>query len=136
MKTELQRLSRTEWTLMNICWRLGKSTARQVYDESSDRRDRDYQTVKTLLDRIAGKGYLKIEKLGPLCLYTPIVPRPAALATAIEDFTRTVLDNTLAPVFVHLADAGQLKEEELDSLRELLRRHEQAEGDDDARKTT
>lgn len=112
---------------MNICWRLGKSTARQVYDESLGHRERDYQTVKTLLDRIAGKGYLKIEKLGPLCLYTPIVRRSAALAAAIEDFTRTVLDNTLAPVFVHLADSGNLRQEELDSLRELLRRHERDE---------
>lgn len=129
MTSDLPRLSRAEWTLMNICWRLGKSTARQVYDESLDRQERDYQTVKTLLDRIAAKGYLKIEKLGPLCLYTPIVPRSAALGTAIEDFTRTVLDNTLAPVFVHLADSGRLKEAELDSLRELLRRHEQDEGD-------
>ena len=127
MNSEPQRLSRTEWTLMNICWRLGKSTARQVYDESLGHRERDYQTVKTLLDRIAGKGYLKIEKLGPLCLYTPIVRRSAALAAAIEDFTRTVLDNTLAPVFVHLADSGNLRQEELDSLRELLRRHERDE---------
>ncbi len=130
MKSEPQRLSRTEWTLMNICWRLGKSTARQVYEESLDRRERDYQTVKTLLDRIAAKGYLEIEKLGPLCLYTPIVKRSAALATAIEDFTHTVLDNTLAPVFVHLADSGRLQEEELESLRELLRRHEQGKDDD------
>ena len=127
MRSDLQRLSRTEWTLMNICWRLGKSTARQVYEESLDHRERDYQTVKTLLDRIGAKGYLKIEKLGPLCLYSPIVARSAALGAAIEDFTRTVLDDTLAPVFVHLANSRQMKEEELDSLRELLRRHEASE---------
>ena len=89
-------------------------------------RDSEYRTVKTLLDRIAAKGYLDVEKLGPLCLFKPSVRRPQALAAAIDEFVGTVLDDTLSPLFLHLAKDKEMTPEELESLRELLENHEAA----------
>lgn len=130
---ELKRLSSTEWRIMNLCWRLGKSTARQIHEASLEERKRDYQTVKTLLDRIVKKGYLEMEKLGPLCLYTPAVERQAATTGAIDEFTETVLDRTLAPLFVHLAEREDLSEEDVRALRELVEQLDgQAEGNGQA----
>ena len=117
---KLPPLSKTEWILMNHCWRMGRSTARQVYEQTLKKKKRDYRTVKTLLDRIAVKGYLRVEKLGPLCLFTPVVKRSRALARAIEEFTATVLDDTLAPLFLHLANEHDMTEEEIETLRKLL----------------
>jgi BlaI family penicillinase repressor len=111
-------LSKTEWTVMNVCWRLGTATARQIYEDYSSRQKRDYRTVKTLLDRIAVKGFLQMEKLGPLCLFTPAVSRRAALGSAIQEFVDVVLDNTLTPLFVHLAEQEELGDEELAVLQE------------------
>ena len=79
---DLAPLSRSEWRIMNLCWRLGRCTARQVWEESRETRKRDYQTIKTQLDRITGKGYLTVEKLGPLCLYTPAVRRSRAVGSS------------------------------------------------------
>ena len=126
MRTSRQPLSKTEWKIMNVCWRLGKSTARQVFEESLRQEKREYRTVKTLLDRIAAKGYLEIEKLGPLCLYKPAVPRRRALRTAIQDFVEVVLDNSVAPLFVHLADREELSDEELEALRSLIDKEEKS----------
>lgn len=123
-------LSKTEWTVMNICWRLGKATARQVYEESLADRKRDYRTVKTLLDRIATKGYLETEKLGPLVLFTPAVPRKTVVAGAIREFVANVLDDSVAPLYLHLANRTDLDEEEEAALRKLLDRVE-AEGPGD-----
>jgi predicted transcriptional regulator len=113
-------LSRSEWLLMNICWRGRKLTARQVYDEVAARRDWEYQTVKTMLDRLVQKRYLRREKLGPLCLYQPVTPRTKAVGGAIESFVDTVLDNTLGSLFVHLAKGRKLKPEELEELKRLV----------------
>ncbi len=120
MKKTRPPLSKSEWMLMNICWRRGRSTARQIFDESLESYERDYRTVKTMLDRMVTKGYLAVEKLGPLCLYQPAVPRREAVSGAIREFIDTVLDRTVAPLFVHLADEEELSEEELDALQKLV----------------
>lgn len=122
------RLSRGEWALMNLCWKRGKATARQIYEDSLGRRERDYRTVKTMLDRMAAKGFLEVEKLGPICLYTPAVPRREALAGAIHDFFDVVLDRTLAPLLLHLADEEELSEEDLETLRRLVESKRGEEG--------
>jgi BlaI family penicillinase repressor len=110
---------------MNLCWKLRKATARQIYEASLKHQERDYQTVKTLLDRITGKGYLKMEKLGPLCIYSPAVSRASAVAGAVEDFVATVLDNSVAPLFQHFAKNETIEEQELEILRDMLRKAEE-----------
>ena len=116
-------LSRLEWKVMNVCWRLGKATARQVREASDELGRREYITVKTMLDRIAQKGYLRVEKLGPLRLYTPRIRKTRALAAAVREFKDTVLDGALTPLFLYLDGAGSLTEEEIEELRNLLERH-------------
>lgn len=125
MTKRLRKLSPAEWKVMNICWRRRKATARQIYEASLDDQERDYQTVKTLLDRITGKGYLKMEKLGPLCIYSPTVSRTSIVAGAVEDFVETVLDNSVAPLYQHLAKNEDISEKELAVLRDLLRNTEE-----------
>lgn len=105
---------------MNHCWRLGQCTARQVWEKTLDERERDYQTVKTLLDRMVVKGYLEMEKLGPLCLFTPKVSRKEATSVAIRDFIDIVLDHSLDPLVAHLTDQRELSEDDLAALRSVL----------------
>jgi BlaI family transcriptional regulator, penicillinase repressor len=120
MGKTLEKLTRAEWQVMNACFRLGKATARQVWEELGGEAERDYQTVKTLLDRIAAKRYLRITKLGPLCLFTPAVPRRKAVGAAIDDFLSTVLDGTVAPLLQHLTGTGRISAEELEALKALV----------------
>ena len=122
--SKLVSLSKTEWRIMNHCWRLGTATARQVWEASLDAKERDYQTVKTLLDRITVKGYLSVEKRGNVCLYTPAVERQQAAREAVHEFVDVVLDKTLAPILVYLTETSELSEAEAEALERLLDREE------------
>jgi len=125
MQTNRRDLSRTEWLLMNICWLKGRSSAREIYEETLKQKKRGYQTVKTMLDRLVGKGYLEREKFGPIWLYKPTVPRSKVIAREIDTFVNTVLDNTFAPLFVHLAEKEKLSGEEIEALKKLIEEHEE-----------
>ena len=118
-------LSRTEWTIMNICWEKGKASARVIYEETLKDKKRGYQTVKTMLDRLVMKGYLEREKFGPIWLYNPAVPRPKVISREIETFVSTVLDNTFAPLFAHLAEKEKLSRDEIEALKKLIEEHEE-----------
>ena len=108
---------------MNICWKLGKSSARDIYEETLRERKRGYQTVKTMLDRLVVKGYLAREKFGPIWLYEPAVPRAKALSREIDTFVGTVLDNTVAPFFIYLAGKERLTDEEIAALKKIIAEH-------------
>ncbi len=125
-----QDMSKTEWSLMNICWKKGKASARDIYEETLKQKKRGYQTIKTMLDRLVGKGYLTREKFGPIWLYEPAVLRKSALAGEMEFFAKTVLDNTFTPFFAHLAKKEKLSREELDSLKTLLHEYDEEERGD------
>lgn len=118
-------LSRAEWLVMNRCWEQGKATARQIYEATLATKSWNYQTVKTMLDRLTAKGYLTCEKLGPLCLFEPAVPRARVVGRTIDTFWSTVLGNTLAPMFAHLARGGRkLSQDELAALKKLIAENE------------
>jgi predicted transcriptional regulator len=115
-------LSPTEWTIMQHCWKLGRATARQIYEASDG--SRDYRTIKTFLDRIADKGFLRIEKLGRLSLYVPAVARQRAVSDVVARFVDKVLERSVTPLYLHLAERDDLSPEEIVFFRQQLEREE------------
>ena len=110
---------------MQICWRLGRATARQVHEASDGTRD--YRTVKTLLDRMAAKGFLRIEKLGRLSLFVPAVARSRALSEVVTTFVDDVLERSVAPLYLHLAERDDLSPEEIAFFRRQLEKEKKEE---------
>ncbi len=118
--TKLPSLSRTEWRIMNYCWSLGEATAREVHEASLAERRREYRTVKTLLDRIAAKGYLEVENRGRALVFRPVVGRSAAWSEAVSDFVNVVLDRSAPALYLHLAEREDLSDEEIEFFRRQL----------------
>ena len=118
-------LSKTEWLIMNICWEKGKSSARDIYEETLRKKERGYQTVKTMLDRLVAKGYLTREKFGPIWLYDPAVQKEDIVENEIDSFADRVLGNTIAPLFAHLAKKERLSTDEIQVLKNLINQHEE-----------
>ena len=106
---------------MKLCWQQGKTTARNIYEASLKEKQRGYQTVKTMLDRMVEKGYLSRERLGPIWLYEPVIARKKALQMEIGKFASTVLDGVLKPVLLHFSNHEKLTEEDLETMKQIIR---------------
>ena len=113
-------LSRTEWSLMNICWQKGVSSACDIYNEALNEK-REYQTAKTMLDRLAAKGLLHRNKSDSIWLNAPAASRAKMLSCEIESFSHVLLNNTLTPIPVHFA-----QREKIATLKKIIREHEQS----------
>lgn len=81
-----ERLSRSEWEIMRICWRLGRCTVRQVLEEDLETHTRDYRTILTFMTRMTKKGWLKAVKDGNINHYTPAIAEDRALTQEIRWF--------------------------------------------------
>lgn len=127
MADQPKELSKAEWELMNICWKTGEATARDIYEETLHSRKRSYHTIKTLLDRMEKKGFLTKSKIGPVWVYAPNVSQQKTRNLAIDDFVSTILDNTIAPLLLHFAKKKSLNQEEIACLKKLLADNEREE---------
>lgn len=86
-----ERLSPSEWQIMQICWRLGSCTVREVLREDSKAHNRDYRTILTFMTRMATKGWLIVRKRGNTNRYSPSVAEGTALEAEIRRFLETVV---------------------------------------------
>lgn len=58
-KAEAYRPSETELAILQVLWRRGPSTVREVHDELSSQRKVGYTTTLKLLQIMAGKGLVE-----------------------------------------------------------------------------
>lgn len=80
------RLSRSEWEIMTICWRLRRANVREILREDLKTRTRDYRTILTFASRIAKKGWLAVELEGNTNYYSPAIPHEEGLKIEIDRF--------------------------------------------------
>jgi len=102
MRREIGDLGRVEWKLMRICWKLGVACAKEIHDESLKEKKRSYHSVKTMLDRLAKKGFLVRKRRGNLWFYSPKISETKTKTRAFIDFIETALDNQIAPITMNL----------------------------------
>ena len=85
---------------MQACWKLGRTTIRDILLEIADRPPAmSYTTVHMLLTRIVEKGYIALEQDRGNNYYAPAVDRATIVRLAAEDF----VDNILAGQAENLA---------------------------------
>ena len=125
MSGKIETLSRREREIMEILYRLGSATAREVLHELSDPPSNS--AVRTLLRILVEKGQVQYREDGVRYLYLPNVPRQTAGIQALKRMVETFFDGSAARAAQALLgqSAGQLSQEELGALRRLI---------DDARK--
>ena len=110
----------SEYELMKIIWDRGESTAREIHTESLRSKERHYSTIRTLLEIMYEKGFVKRRKLGLCWFYSAKVSKQSITKTAIESFIDDVLDDSLSPLFQHLITNRDKYDIKVDELKLLL----------------
>ena len=80
-----------EAAIMECLWARGHGTVSEVYKELTAQRELAYTTVKTIMERLAEKGYLYCDSRQRAYVYTPTQSR--------EDFVQQVSGAVLSGLF-------------------------------------
>ena len=118
--TTLTNMTDSEYELMKIIWARGESTAREILTESLKSKERHYSTIRTLLEIMFEKGFLKRRKLGLCWFYSPKVSKHSITKTAIESFIDDILEDSLSPLFQHLISNRDKYDIQIDELKQLI----------------
>ncbi len=109
-----------ELEILKTLWRDGPQPVRQVRDAIEPFRDLAYTSVMTVMNIMVKKKYLRRTKEGGSFVYAPRVSRQATVGDMVGDVVNRLFDGSAAAAALHLLETGDLDEDELARLRELV----------------
>ena len=124
MHRSIRRLPDAELDVMNALWACTRPASRADIEEHlHTEHPLAATTVLTLLQRLADKGFLRMDKQGRANCYTPLVSKHDYLAAQSKRFVDKLCQGSMSLFAAALCDSG-LTREELDELRALLEKGE------------
>ena len=113
-------LTEVELELMNVVWKLGRCSVREVLDLLPKERDLAYTSVATVMKILEEKGVLKSEKKEKSHTYRALVAREDYETKALQHVTEKVFAGNPSSLVMRLLDEAKLSREELQEIRRTL----------------
>ena len=112
------QLSKFELEIMEVLWKLGESSVRDVQDAIQERKRPAYTTVQTIFARLEEKKAVRrTRKVGNAYLYQPLITRSSVYRRIIDEFLG-LFGGSAQPLVAELLDSGKLTLEDLKALEE------------------
>jgi predicted transcriptional regulator len=113
-------ISDAESVVMDVLWERHPRTAEEVVAALAGRQDWQEATIKTLLNRLLGKGALRAERDGRRYLYSPLLEREAWLSRQSESLLARLFDGRVAPLVAHFSRQRKLSAQDIAELKQLI----------------
>ena len=111
-----------ELDILKVLWDKSPLAVREVREALGPARRLAYTSVMTMMNIMVDKGYLAREKDGAVFRYRPKVTQKATARRMLRDLLDRVFDGSPAAGMVNLLESSDVKEEELQELREIINR--------------
>jgi BlaI family transcriptional regulator, penicillinase repressor len=119
-RSTLPGLSQSQREIMEIVWERNEVSAVDVREILSKKRDLAKNTVRTLLDRMEEKGWLKHREDGRTYLYSAAQPREASIGQRVVEVVEHVCGGSPEELVTALLDYRGLSPQELKRIRTML----------------
>ena len=113
--------------ILNVLWKTGPATVRQVHEEISKSKPSQYTTTLKLMQIMTGKGLLDRDDSERSHVYRPAVPQEHAQSQMAADLMERAFSGSLRSLVVGALGGRRATKKELAELRELI--EEQENGD-------
>ncbi len=123
-KKSAVELTEAEWEIMKVVWEKEPCAAGTVQETLAESRDRAYSTVKTIMDRMVEKGFLKIEKIRNLQLFRSCISQVDAKRGEFRRMLKRAFDGALTPMMQFLIEHEGLSKKQASELRRLVNKTE------------
>ena len=111
-----------EAAIMACLWRRGQGTVRDVFNELTTQREIAYTTVKTIMERLAEKGFLHCDRRQRAYVYTPTQSQEAFVRQVSDVVLSGLFEDFGATISAHLLEetVRQCDLDDLDRLQALI----------------
>jgi len=116
----------SELEILQVLWRRGPSTVRDVLDDLADERERVYTTVLKLLQIMHEKGLVERDDTRRTHVYAAAVERAPTERAMLSELADRVFDGSAARLAMRALSTKRASPEELAEVRRMLERLEEA----------
>lgn len=116
----LPGLSQAQREIMEILWERGEASAVEVREALAVQRSLAKNTVRTLLERMEDKGWLKHREQGRTFIYAAARPREESIGQKVVEVVDHLCGGSPETLVAALLDYRGLKPDELKRIRALL----------------
>lgn len=114
------QISEAESVVMNVLWNEHPLAAEDVVAVLAGDGRWQEATVKTLLNRLLGKGAVAAEKDGRRYLYRPVLEREDYVANESKSLLDRLFDGRVAPLVQHFSERRKLSKRDIAELKRLI----------------
>jgi len=112
------KLSVTDWAVIKTVWELEPCSAGAVQEYLRKSRNWAYSTVKTIMDRMVEKGFLRPERVKNVTRYSAVISHDEARGMEIRRTIKCAFDNEPAAMVQYVLENEELSAEALERLRQ------------------
>ncbi len=119
-KKPAPEIAEAEWIIMKVVWEHEPCAAGTVQDELANSKGWAYATVKTTMDRMARKGFLKVDRIRNLQLFSSCITLVDAKRLEFRKMLKRAFDGALTPMMQFLIEHEGLSTTQASQLRKLI----------------
>lgn len=120
MSKKVPNISEAEWEVMNVLWKKSPLTANEVFCSLQKQTDWKPKTVRTLLDRLANKEVVGVNKEQKIYTFFPLFSQDDCQHAEAQSFIKRIYGGTLKSMLVQFIHENSLSEEDIKELRSIL----------------
>lgn len=122
MTARRRELTDAEWEIIRVVWEHQPCAAPTVQEELEARRNWTYSTVKTLMDRMVGKGLLTTERIRNLILYRSAITQEDARRGELMRTVKRAFGGAFTPMMQFMLESDTLSDSELMELETMIQK--------------
>ena len=130
----LPHVTAAELRVLKVLWKLGSGAVRDVLTQLEAEGDDPpaYTTVMTLMNQLATKGALEVDKSRQPYIYAPAVQREQVLGDRLRQFLSQVFDGQAGELVMRLVQEADLSPEDLRRIEAQIEEKERTDAEDQA----
>ncbi len=119
--------TQAEIEILNVLWRVGAATVREVHDAIGVRRNIGYTTVLKLMQLMAEKGLVTRDESARSHIYKAAVPEQLVKRHLVADMMERVFEGSAADLVQQALSSRKASKQEIEQIRILLDKHSRGE---------
>jgi BlaI family transcriptional regulator, penicillinase repressor len=114
-------VTETEFAILKVLWEQGPVMVREIVEAIYHKHEHSLHTsVKSLLERLADKGFVACERRGTAHFFSAAVEKDAFVAQQLQTLADSNFGGSLAPLLSTLVDKVKLSRKDRDAIHKII----------------
>ena len=121
MTRQKPSVTETEFAILNVLWDQGPLTVREIVEAVYQTHTHSlHASVKSLLERLADKGFVACQRQGASHRFSAQIEREAFVAQQLQLLADTNFGGSLTPLLATLLDRVKLNRKDRDAIHKII----------------